>query len=143
MESQSVRLPKPMRFAAAPNIAPHHRRHGFKQFLRHAAEMTAAMVLGMTLGGLLGTSDAGSPELRALLMAASMTVPMVIWMRFRRHSWQSSAEMAAAMVLPVVALFAPLWLGVISSDTMIALQHGLMLPSMLAAMLYRRMEYGR
>ena len=42
-------------------------------------------------------------------MAADMTIAMSLWMRYRKHSWISIAEMAAAMVLPFAILFVPLW----------------------------------
>jgi hypothetical protein len=49
--------------------------------------------------------------------------------------------MSAAMVLPAIALLAALRLDAVSGATMLSAQHALMLPSMLAAMLYRRSEY--
>jgi predicted branched-subunit amino acid permease len=100
------------------------------------------MPLRALLGVLLGPSSVGIPELRALGMAAAMTVAMVIWMRFRRHSSRATTEMAAAMVVPTVALFPLLWAGIISGGMLVGLGHVLMLPSMLAVMLYRRSEYG-
>jgi len=142
MYSQSISLTKPAGFAPSSRAAHHAGRRGWIPFLGHFAQMVVAMVLGMMVGGMLGTSDVSGAELQALLMAASMTVPMVAWMRVRRHSWRTSAEMAAAMVVPAAALFPLLWSSYISGDTLIGLQHGLMLPSMLAAMLYRRSEYG-
>lgn len=33
-----------------------------------------------------------------------MTVPMVLWMRHRGHSWERGGEMAAAMNLPLLPL---------------------------------------
>lgn len=50
--------------------------------------------------------------------------------------------MGAAMVLPLAALFPMLWTGLLSADAVLDLQHLLMLPAMLGAMLYRRREYG-
>jgi hypothetical protein len=38
----------------------------------------------------------GQPELFALGMAASMSLPIVAWMRHRGHSWRNGAEMSAA-----------------------------------------------
>jgi hypothetical protein len=42
-------------------------------------------------------------------MAISMTIPMVAWMRYRRHSWRNSMEMGAAMMLPAVPFLVLLW----------------------------------
>lgn len=150
MNSQSIALADPA-FADAPAAAHHGSRRGIGRFLGHFGEMAAAMMIGMAVPGMplralqvavLGPESAGVPELRALGMAASMTVAMVAWMRFRGHSWRASAEMAAAMMVPTVALLPLLWLDLVSGRTLVAVGHGVMLPAMLAAMLYRRREYG-
>ena len=49
-----------------------------------------------------------------VLQALGMTAAMVAWMRHRRHSWRSSSEMAAAMVVPAVPLICLRLLDVIS-----------------------------
>lgn len=121
-----------------------------KHFIRHFAEMVAAMVIGMMLLGplwnlalaALGAPDLlDRPELDALAMAANMSLAMAAWMRFRRHSWRSVLEMSAAMFVPFVALFIPMWWGLLSGDTMIVAGHVLMLPAMIIAMILRRDEY--
>ena len=66
---------------------------------------------------------------------------MVLWMRYRGHRWQRGGEMAAAMNLPVLPLLLMYWLGPIPSQGVLGLQMMLMLPAMLAAMLYRKEEY--
>ena len=151
MNSQSIVVPGPGPFEALPGAVHHGGGRGIGRFLRHFAEMFAAMMIGMPLvgmplralqGALLGPSSIGIPELRALGMAVAMSVAMVAWMRFRDHSWRSSAEMAAAMVVPVVAFIPLLWMGIISGSMLVGLGHVLMLPAMLAVMLYRRSEYG-
>jgi flagellar biosynthetic protein FliP len=50
--------------------------------------------------------------------------------------------MAGAMVVPLGLLAPMLWVGVISGEALLTLQHVLMLPAMLGAMLVRRSEYG-
>jgi hypothetical protein len=47
------------------------------------------------------------------LLAFNMTLPMVLRMRHRGHSWERGGEMAAAMVVPALALLVLFWLGVI------------------------------
>ena len=42
--------------------------------------------------------------LAAFAMAFNMTVPMVLWMRYRGHSWERGGEMAVAMNLPLLPL---------------------------------------
>jgi hypothetical protein len=120
------------------------------QFIRHFLQMVVAMVVGMVALGPLWTLalDAagvpgllGRPELDALVMATNMTAAMSAWMRYRGHSWRATAEMAAAMYVPFLVLFPPLWLGVIDSGTMVVAGHVLMLPAMAGVMLLRPHEY--
>ncbi|MET8846308.1 hypothetical protein [Amycolatopsis sp. NPDC004625] len=110
------------------------------RFTGHYLEMVAAMLVGMVALGPLwppvGRADAG-----ALVMATDMTVAMVLAMLLRRHSWPRIAEMAAAMYLPFVVLLVPYWLGAISGTTLMVAGHVIMVPLMLAAMVWRRAEY--
>ena len=77
-----------------------------------------------------------------LLMAVTMTVPMVGWMRYRGHGRRASAEMSASMLLPTLAVVGLLWSGLIADlGVLLAVEHIAMLLSMLAAMLLRREEY--
>jgi hypothetical protein len=151
MNSQAIELLQPGSFEVTPEAAHHGGRRGVRPFLGHVGEMFVAMMIGMPLfgmplralqGALLGPSSIGIPELRALGMAVSMTISMVAWMRYRGHSWRASAEMGAAMIVPSVAMFPLLWTDIISGGMLVGLAHGLMLPSMIAVMLYRRSEYG-
>jgi hypothetical protein len=66
---------------------------------------------------------------------------MSAWMRYRGHGWASIAEMGAAMYLPFLVLFVPLWAGLLSSGGLMLWGHLLMLPAILAAMFLRRDEY--
>jgi hypothetical protein len=74
--------------------------------------MTLAMMLGMCVLGMAfsaihialfgtGFDDAWHQhtELTVFAMTFNMTLPMVLWMRYRDHSWQRCAEMAAAMFI--------------------------------------------
>jgi hypothetical protein len=123
-------------------------------FGRHYLEMVAAMFLGMAVLGFpavaaLGAAGASGSELRedapALLllgMTATMTVPMVGWMRYRGHGWPACNDMAAAMVMPTLALIALLAVGLVTDiGTLLMLEHVVMLPAMLVAMLLRLDEY--
>jgi hypothetical protein len=74
-------------------------------------------------------------------MAFNMTMPMVLWMRYRGHSWQRGGEMAAAMNLPLLPLLVLYGVGAIPARSVLALQMLLMLPAMVGAMLYRKEEY--
>ena len=79
--------------------------------------------------------------LAAFAMAFNMTVPMVLWMRYRRHSWERGGEMAIAMNLPLLPLLLLYSLDLIPAQAVLGLQMMLMLPAMVLAMLYRKKEY--
>lgn len=114
-------------------------------FVRHGLEMGAAMMLGM---GLLYaplraivSGFSSYAALDALAMATLMAVPMAAWMGHRRHAPVRVVEMVAAMAAPAFALMALYWAEVIGGDAVRPAQHGLMIPVMLAVMLWRREDY--
>jgi hypothetical protein len=125
-----------------------------RHFVRHYLEMLAAMFLGMVVLGIpalvalsaVGVSSAelrtDAPALLLLGMGVSMTVPMVAWMRYRAHGWGASNEMAASMMIPTIGVIALLGAGLVDDiGTLLMVEHVVMLPSMLIAMLLRRDEY--
>jgi hypothetical protein len=125
-----------------------------RTFIRHYAEMVAAMFAGMIVLALpaegalrlLGSStsdvNANAPAAALLGMAVMMTVPMVAWMRYRGHSWRPCAEMSASMFLPTFAAIGLLASGAMTDfHALMGLEHAAMFPSMLAAMLLRPSEY--
>jgi uncharacterized membrane protein YfcA len=129
--------------------SPSHLAHS-SHFFRHLLEMTLAMMVGMMVGATafltavdLTIDEAlrRNPVPFTLVMAFSMTVPMVAWMRHRGHAWRSCSEMAAAMVIPAIALIG-LRLADIISGPICGLYCALTLLAMLLVMLYRRNEYG-
>jgi hypothetical protein len=121
-----------------------------RTWLLHLGEMMVAMVAGMVvLGGALegalaligaSLSDA-SATVAATVMAFNMTAPMVWWMRYRGHPARHSAEMAASMVVPTAFVIALHWLGVVSADAVLLIQHVVMVPAMVAVMLWRYEHY--
>jgi hypothetical protein len=122
-----------------------------RRFIRHYAEMVAAMFIGMAVLALparMALSAAGTSwsELGTgpmlLAMAVEMTVPMVAWMRYRGHGWRPSNEMAAAMLLPAFAAIALDATAVVADSGVLMLaEHVAMLLAMLGAMLLRPAEY--
>jgi cytochrome bd-type quinol oxidase subunit 2 len=127
-----------------------------RHFIRHYVEMLVAMFAGMVVVGgpallALGAAGVTSSELRsdapaALLlgMGVSMTVPMVAWMRHRGHGWKRSNEMGASMMVPTVGVVGLLGAGLVTDiGTLLMIEHVVMFPAMLAAMLLRRDEYSR
>ena len=125
-----------------------HTRTG--HVVRHYLEMVVAMLVGMialgplwfVAGNALGWSAVLQlPEPMVLVMATDMSVAMCAWMRYRGHGWPATLEMVAAMYLPFLVLFPPLWLGALSADGLLLWGHVLMLLAMVAAMLWRLPEY--
>ena len=123
-------------------------------FVRHALEMTVAMMLGMCVLGmafraihiaLFGTGFDQAwhehTELALFAMTFNMTLPMVLWMHHRGHRWRACGEMAGAMFGLAFALLGLFWLGVASADVVLPLEMALMLPTMLTVMLVRFDEY--
>jgi hypothetical protein len=121
-----------------------------RHFARHYVEMLVAMFLGMgvlimPLGAALGLVGMSLHETDALMisgMALTMTAPMVAWMRYRGHGWSACSDMTAAMVIPTLGVLALLWSGLVGDvGTLLVIEHVVMLPSMLVAMVLRRDEY--
>jgi hypothetical protein len=125
-----------------------------RRFVLHFFEMVGVMMLGMVvLGGvfrqlhvlLFGSGYAAAWEdhvlLAAFAMAFNMTVPMVVWMHYRGHSWERCGEMAAAMNLPLLPALVLYAVGAIPAQGVLGMQMMLMIPAMLGAMLYRKEEY--
>src|SRR5512132_760763 len=134
-------------------LAPRHENKK-RRFALHFFEMLLVMMLGMcVLGGAFGAFHQlafGSGfaaawrdhvGLAAFAMAFNMTVPMVLWMRYRGHSWERGGEMAAAMNLPVLPLLVLYGFDVIPARGVLGGQMMLMIPAMLGAMVYRKEEY--
>jgi flagellar biosynthetic protein FliP len=122
------------------------------RFLLHFAEMVLAMMVGMAVFALVNSmiliprgfvylSASVYPQAYALAMAVSMTVAMVAWMLIRKHPRRLSAEMAGAMLVPTVLLIAICWIAHLPSEVLLTGTHILMLPAMLAVMLYRWRDY--
>jgi hypothetical protein len=131
---------------AGPSIGSSSKR----AFARHFGEMLLAMLMGMlVLGGvaelafaLAGSSlsdQAGGTQV--MIMGFNMTVPMVLWMSHRGHTAARNVEMALSMIVPSVAAAALAWAGAIGSGAALGIQHAVMIPAMLAVMLWRYQDY--
>lgn len=138
---------------AASSAAPlQGRRRRMPRLVVHYLGMVVAMAVGMValqpiwflLLGLAGWSALlDVTEVRTMVMATNMTIAMTAWMRFRNHSWTSCAAMGAAMYLPFIALFVPMWLGLLSASGVFLWGHVLMLVAMAGAMAVRPHEYAQ
>jgi hypothetical protein len=113
------------------------------RFLRHFGEMVLAMLLGMVVFDVVTGAFVipMGPEISAPAMAVAMSVPMVAWMRIRKHPWRLNAEMAGSMIVPTVLLIAVSSLGLLPRTSLMMGTHILMLPAMLGVMLYRWRDY--
>ena len=126
-----------------------HTRH----FIRHYVEMVAAMFAGMIVLGIPGEAalravgsssahlQADAPALAFLGMALIMTIPMVALMRYRGHAWRPCWQMSASMYLPTFGAIVAMWAGAGDFMTLMMIEHAVMLPAMLIAMLLRYDEY--
>ena len=129
---------------AATTIDTRRSTGGAWRFARHYLEMVVAMMVGMAMipvtRALVDLPDGTGFELAE--MAVWMTVPMVAWMVVRGHGRRATAEMAAAMLVPAAALLALHVTGAVADgDALVMLEHTVMFPAMLVAMVLRRDEY--
>ncbi len=116
-------------------------------FLLHLLEMCVTMCVGAVIlsfaffGGaaLIGYPDLvrQAPAFATLVLAINLTVPMVAWMRFRRHEWRPTLEMGGATLALGILLIAAGWLGIIPVSDLFEWEIRLACPVMLVAMLFR------
>jgi hypothetical protein len=116
-------------------------------FVRHYLEMCLPMCIGFALGDLVYFWTAKQfgyahpfrelPELSVLVVTFTMTAPMTAWMLFRRMPRRATAEMTAAMPTLALGLLVLGWLALLPKGDLALLEHGLMMPAMLAPMLFR------
>jgi hypothetical protein len=122
-----------------------------RAFARHYVEMVVVMFVGMALLALPAQwltdavwpgVDGDDPTLMLARMGATMTVPMIPWMRWRGHGWQPSLEMAAAMIVPAMGVIALLEAGVLEGvGLLMTIEHVAMFIAMFAVMIARPGEY--
>ena len=74
-------------------------------------------------------------------MAFNMTAPMAWWMRYRGHAARHNIEMSASMIVPTALVIVLHWLGAITADSVLLIQHAVMIPAMVAVMLARFEHY--
>ena len=117
--------------------------------VRHLGEMMVAMWIGMPLGRVLFAAVFGSASNQAvhqhdvawtLLMAFTMTAPMVAVMLYRGHSARSAGEMAAAMIAPALP-FVALKVAHVISGPVAGPYMGVSMVAMIVLIIYRRNEY--
>jgi flagellar biosynthetic protein FliP len=136
---------------SAGNVA-HSGSRSKRAFVLHFLEMIIVMLVGMGVFSALAALAFGaagsslsdqSGAFRVMAMGFNMTVPMVLWMSIRGHSAPRNLEMAAAMLLPTFIAAALVWAGALGVMSGMGIQHAVMVPAMLAVMLWRYDEYAR
>ena len=124
-----------------------------RRFARHYAEMVVVMFLGMAVLGIplewaLGAAGSSwseltdeAPAVMLLLMALTMTLPMVGWMRRMGHRWRPCLEMGASMIVPTLGVIGLMAAGMDDIRGLLLIEHVAMLAGMFAVMLARPEEY--
>ena len=127
------------------------RRSPWRAWSFHLAEMMIAMFAGMAVLGvavesvltLLGASLSDAPAaVMASVMAFNMTAPMAWWMRYRGHSARHNIEMAGVDDRPDRARDrAAAGSARVPADSVLLIQHFVMIPAMIGVMLARFEHY--
>jgi hypothetical protein len=120
-------------------------------FARHYMEMVLVMLVGMAVlavparwasAALWPGVDQDDTTLMLGRMAATMTLPMLPWMRWRGHGWRPSLEMAGAMVVPAIAVIALLEAELVAGvGLLMTIEHAAMFVAMFGVMIARPQEY--
>ena len=134
----------------AGHATPARRRSPWRAWSLHLAEMMIAMFAGMAVLGfglegvlsLLGSTLSDAPAaVMASVMAFNMTAPMAWWMHYRGHGSRHNIEMSASMIVPTALVIALHWLGAVGPDSVVLVQHVVMIPAMVGLMLARFEHY--
>jgi hypothetical protein len=122
-----------------------------RNFLRHYVEMVAVMLVGMGLlampaqwltDAIWPNVSADDPTLMLARMAATMTLPMIPWMRWRGHGWRPCLEMVAAMIVPALGVIALYEVGIVEAVWLLmTVEHVAMFAAMFLVMIARPDEY--
>jgi hypothetical protein len=131
-----------METALAPSVSL---RGQVGRFVLHYFEMCIPMCIGFAVGDLAYFSAADLfgysepfrelPMLSVLVVTFTMTAPMTAWMLYRAMPRRAIWEMTATMPILALVLLMVAWLGVVPMGDLALLEHGLMMPVMLAPML--------
>jgi hypothetical protein len=121
------------------------------RFVGNYLALVVAMLVGMGVGDVAARAaltatglqfPAQYLELVALKMAFDGAVGMLVWTLLRGHGRATALELAGAMLAAPVVLFPLLWLGVISGEVLILLEHVVVLPLIYLVMRRHRSQYG-
>jgi hypothetical protein len=117
------------------------------RFARHFFEMCIAMCVGFAIGDAIYFLVAGAfgydkpfndlPVLSLFVVTFNMTVPMVLWMRYRGMERQPIIEMSLSLIIPAAGILVLGLSGAMDIGNMALAEHAVMMPAMLVAMLPR------
>lgn len=118
------------------------------RFVLHFIQMCLVMCAGAVLLGLLffgsaallgyNNLDQQAPELTVLVIAISLSLPMLAWMRFMGMAWRPTLEMSGATMVAGLLLIMAYRFDLVARSELIPLQTGLLAcPLMLLVMLFR------
>jgi len=116
-------------------------------FVLHYLEMCVAMCVGgialnvVFFGALalLGVtySEEQLPTFALLAIGANLAIAMAAWMRFRKHEWRPTLEMASTSIILAVAVIAAAAIGLIDEGDRLNALTSLACPVMLVPMALR------
>lgn len=120
-------------------------------FVLHYLEMCMAMCVGgialnaVFFGALAVLGDTYSkdqlPTFALLAVGVNLAIAMAAWMRFRKHAWRPTLEMASTSILLVVGVIVAAAAGLIDEGGRLAAITSLACPVMLVPMALRRDLY--
>jgi hypothetical protein len=113
----------------------------------HLAQMCAVMCVSLALlglvtagaGALLGFDDPRltAPVLSAVIVTATLSLSMVVWMRFMEMDWRPTFEMVAATVVAGAVMILGYLVGIVPTRELVPGVCGLACVAMIAVMLPR------
>ena len=125
---------------------------GTGYFVLHFLEMCVVMcaagiatfsALLRWAGPLIGYSEFKRqfPELSTVLLALWFTMVMILWMRFRRHEWRPTLEMASTSIVALPLVMSAAWLGAVPRTGLYGLECGVACALMIVPMMFRLDHY--
>ena len=116
-------------------------------FIRHYLEMLLVCCIGGFILNFLFFSAIARvgfpnffdqyPDLAIMVITILLAVPMLIWMRFRKHEWRPTLEMAGEPIVLGVLLITASLINIIPKGEMLPLLKDLVCPLMLLPMFFR------
>ena len=120
-------------------------------FVWHLLEMCLAMCIGgipLIVLFFVGAAKIGYPDLlgrfpevAVLAVGFILSLPMIAWMRFRGHDWQSTLEMGSTSIILAILLDGLAWLSILPRSSLFEWLTRFACPVMIIPMLFRLDHY--